>query len=81
MTLSQILLHEPVTITIGSVGEASTDVMQVVKILGDATQKWGWLMGVLAPMVDEGEVSLILHPSSLFPLPSSLMPHPSFSHQ
>jgi len=54
--LTDTLLDQPVHIIVGSIGEASADVHQVVKVLGDEGGKWPWLMEVLPGMVDDGEV-------------------------
>lgn len=54
--LTDTLLDEPVHIIVGSIGEASADVHQVVKVLADETGKWPWMMEVLPAMVDDGEV-------------------------
>jgi ATP-dependent RNA helicase DDX42 len=58
--LAEHLLAEPIQITIGCVGEANTDVIQVVKVLPDNTHKWGWLMDRLSAMVDDGEVLIFV---------------------
>ena len=58
--LADRLLDAPVHVVVGSIGEASADVHQVVKVLADEGGKWGWLMQTLPGMVDDGEVIIFV---------------------
>jgi len=58
--LADTLLQQPVHITVGSIGEASADVRQVVRIFPEAGFKWTWLMEALPAMVDDGEVLIFV---------------------
>eukprot|EP01048_Picozoa_sp_COSAG05_P004528 COSAG05_NODE_248_length_12946_cov_85.003737_3_plen_794_part_00 len=54
--LARDLLHEPVRVTIGSVGEANKDIEQVVEVLQNEEAKWMWLVDNIDRMLDMGQV-------------------------
>ncbi|CAG8582827.1 27820_t:CDS:10, partial [Racocetra persica] len=58
--LAREVTTEPVRISIGSVGQANTDITQRIEILTDDGYKWGWLMSHLASFCVEGSVLIFV---------------------
>ena len=58
--LCRDVLTDPVRIVIGDLGEANTDITQLVHVVSDATQKWHWLLGHLVEFVSAGSVLLFV---------------------
>ena len=49
--LCRDILTDPVRIVIGDLGEANTDITQVVKLFQDPKDKWVWLLQHLVEFV------------------------------
>ncbi len=58
--LARDILEDPIRITVGTAGEANEDVTQVVLVLEDMNQKWGWLYPRLAEMASQGSVLIFV---------------------
>ncbi|CAG8753089.1 2147_t:CDS:2, partial [Acaulospora morrowiae] len=54
--LAREVTSEPVRISIGNVGQANTDITQVIEILADDGYKWEWLISHLVALCVEGSV-------------------------
>lgn len=54
--LCRDILTDPVRVVIGDLGEANTDVTQLVQVVSDATVKWHWLLSRLVEFVATGGV-------------------------
>ena len=53
-------LHDPVRITVGGVGEANSDVTQLMPIFRAEADKWPWLMSNLPRFCVEGSVLIFV---------------------
>ena len=58
--LARDVLVDPVKIVQGSIGEASEDVEQVVKVLEVGGQKWQWLLSKLVEFTSVGSVLIFV---------------------
>ncbi|CAG8456430.1 2814_t:CDS:10 [Dentiscutata erythropus] len=58
--LAREVTTEPVRISIGSVGQANTDITQRIEILADDGYKWDWLMNHLVSFCVEGSVLIFV---------------------
>ncbi|KAL1920617.1 uncharacterized protein VTP21DRAFT_994 [Calcarisporiella thermophila] len=58
--LAREVTTEPVRVTIGTVGQANTDVTQIVHVFADDTHKWPWLMSRLPSLCIEGSVLIFV---------------------
>ncbi|CAG8551778.1 11660_t:CDS:10 [Ambispora leptoticha] len=58
--LAREVTLEPVRISIGNVGQANTDITQVIEILPDDGYKWDWLMKHLVRFCVEGSVLIFV---------------------
>ncbi len=58
--LARDVLTDPVKIVQGTIGEASEDVTQVVKVVGLGGVKWNWLLTKLVEFTSEGSVLLFV---------------------
>lgn len=58
--LARDALVDPVKIVHGSIGEASEDVTQVVKVMGVGGYKWQWLLAKLVEFMSLGSVLLFV---------------------
>ena len=58
--LARDALVDPVKIVQGSVGEASEDVTQIVKVVGLGGYKWNWLTSHLIEFTSHGSVLLFV---------------------
>ena len=58
--LARDVLVDPVKIVQGSIGEASEDVTQVVKLLEIGGQKWQWLISKLVEFTSIGSVLIFV---------------------
>ncbi|CAG8457528.1 17001_t:CDS:10 [Dentiscutata heterogama] len=58
--LAREVTAEPVRISIGSVGQANTDITQRIEILADDGYKWDWLMNYLVSFCVEGSVLIFV---------------------
>ncbi|KAI9017572.1 P-loop containing nucleoside triphosphate hydrolase protein, partial [Gaertneriomyces semiglobifer] len=54
--LARDVLNDQVRITIGSVGQANTDITQVIEVVEDDGYKWNWLISKLAGFAVNGSV-------------------------
>eukprot|EP00741_Cyanophora_paradoxa_P015628 tig00020903_g15085.t1 len=54
--LCRDILTDPTKITVGQAGEANADVRQVVDVLNDHSDKWGWLIARLRTFISLGNV-------------------------
>merc|ERR1711871_205651 len=50
------ILINPVRITVGSIGQANTDVNQSVHVLSNEMEKWPWLVGRLPQFLQQGKI-------------------------
>ena len=58
--LARDALVDPVKIVQGSVGEASEDVTQIVRVMGLGGYKWNWLSSHLVEFTSEGAVLIFV---------------------
>ncbi|UZO02005.1 uncharacterized protein OCT59_020508 [Rhizophagus irregularis] len=58
--LAREVTTEPVRISIGYVGQANTDITQVIEILTEDGYKWDWLISRLASFCVEGSVLIFV---------------------
>jgi superfamily II DNA/RNA helicase len=58
--LARDVLVDPVKIVQGTVGEASEDVTQIVRVVGLGGYKWNWLMGRLVEFTSVGSVLIFV---------------------
>ena len=49
--LCRDILTDPVRIVIGDVGEANTDITQLVTVFHEPKDKWAWLLGRLVEFI------------------------------
>ncbi|CAI2181139.1 15603_t:CDS:10 [Funneliformis geosporum] len=59
-TLAREVTTEPVRISIGYVGQANTDITQIIEVLTDDGYKWDWLITRLASFCVEGSVLIFV---------------------
>ncbi|DBA00103.1 TPA: hypothetical protein N0F65_000394 [Lagenidium giganteum] len=50
------VLHNPVRVTVGQIGQANEDIRQIAVVLANDMMKWKWLMEHLASITAEGRV-------------------------
>lgn len=58
--LAREVTTEPVRISIGYVGQANTDITQIIEVLTDDGYKWDWLITRLASFCVEGSVLIFV---------------------
>ncbi|CAG8633989.1 11606_t:CDS:10 [Paraglomus brasilianum] len=58
--LAREVTTAPIRISIGNVGQANTDITQVIEIVPDDGYKWGWLMAHLVSLCLEGSVLIFV---------------------
>ncbi|XP_064401844.1 ATP-dependent RNA helicase DDX42-like [Halichondria panicea] len=54
--LARDVLTDPVRIVVGDLGEANTDITQIVEVVKDEQEKWRWLLRRLVELTSAGSV-------------------------
>lgn len=59
-TFAHEILHNPIRIVVGTIGQANTDIRQVVEVVADPKSKWQWLSQNLDEFVADGKVLIFV---------------------
>jgi len=59
-SLARDILHDPIKITVGVMGQANEDVNQIITVMHDGNAKWQWLLTRMPQFLKEGKVLIFV---------------------